>query len=196
MEEHNQPSNSECSSLTGLHQTVYHPWWRCQNRRLCQHRKINSREAVLVIVWVYLLSAYTFFMYVSTLTSGLRVLVDLSTFSQATTLVFCAIAVLSPLAGLVAGVRFGTYKVMRIGLWLMWIGSIATVTILTLQRLLLEHNYTVVSVSLFFPIITVVVGIFAFTVNSIPFGLDQMAAASAEQITAFIHWIVWSVLQD
>ncbi len=92
-----------------------------------------------------------------------------------------------------AGVRFGTYKVMRVRLWLMWIGSIATVAILTLQGLLLEHNYTVVSVSHFFPVIIAILGIFAFIVNSIPFGLDQMPEASAEHITAFTHWFVWSL---
>ncbi len=154
MEEHSQPSSSECSSLTGIHQD---PWWRCRRKRLCQHRKINSREAVLVIVWVYLVSAYTFFMYATTITS--QALDDLGTSSQASILAFCAIAVLSPFAGLVAGVRFGTYKVMRIGLWLMWIGSIAAVTMLTLQGLLLEHNYTVVSVSHFFPVIIAILGI-------------------------------------
>ncbi len=81
---------------------------------------------------------------------------------------------------------------MRIGLWLMWIGSIATVTILILQGLLMEHNYTVVSVSLFLPVIIANLGIFTFIVNSISFGLDQMPEASAEQITAFIHWFVWT----
>ncbi len=144
-----------------------------------------------MIVWMYLVSTYTNLTYTSTMTS--EALDDLSTLSQASILAFCAIAVLSPLAGLLAGVRFGTYNVMRVGLWLMWIGSIATVTMLTLQGLLLEHNYTVVSVSLFFPIIISILGVFAFTVNSIPFGLDQMPEASAEQITAFIHWFVWTL---
>ncbi len=186
MEEHSQPS-SECSSLTGIHQD---PWWRCQRKRLCQHRKIGSREAVLVIGWVYLVSTYTSFMYATTTTS----VNGRETMSHATVLAFCAIAILSPFAGLVSGVHFGTYKVMRIGLWLMWIGSIGTVAMLTLQGLLLEHNYTtVVSVSHFFSIIIAVVGIFVFAVNSIPFGLDQMPESSTEQITAFIHWFVWSV---
>ncbi len=174
MEEHSPPSNSERSSLTGLHQTVSHPWWRCQRKRLCQHRKINSRQAVLVIVWVYLVSTYMSFIYASTITS--EPLNDRGTLSQATILAFCVTAVVSPFAGLVAGVHFWTYKVMRIGLWLMWIGSIATVTVHTLQGLLMEHNYNVASLSLFFPVIIAILGIFAFIVNSIPFGLDQMCS--------------------
>ncbi len=128
-------------------------------------------------------------MYTTTTTS--EALNDLRTSSQASILAFCAIAVLSPFTGLVAGVHLETNKVMRIGLWLMWIGSIAAVTILTLQGLLLEHNYTVVSVSHFFPVIIAILGIFAFIVNSIPFGMSE---ASTEQITAFIHWFVWSML--
>ncbi len=190
MEEHSESSDSEYSSRTGLH--VPQPWWRRPRKRVCQHRKVNSREAVLVIVWMYLVSTHMNLMYASTITS--KALDDLSTLPQATIIAFCAIAAVSPFAGLVAGVRFGTYKVMHIGLWLMWIGSIGTATILMLQGLLLRHSYSVVSVTLFFPVIIAIFGCFAFTVNSIPFGLDQMPDASTEQITAFIHWFVWSVI--
>ncbi len=143
-----------------------------------------------MIVWVYLVSTSMSFIYASTITT--EPLNDGGTLSQATILAFCVTAVVSPFAGLVAGVHFGTYKVMRIGLWLMWIGSIATVSILTLQGLLMEHIYNVASLSLFFPVIIANLGTFAFLVNSIPFGLDQMPEASAEQITAFIHWFVWT----
>ncbi len=83
---------------------------------------------------------------------------------------------------------------MHVELWLMWIGVLANVFILTLQGLLLDGSPNrVISVSLFLVTIVSILGIVAFTVNSIPFGLDQMPEASAEQITAFIHWFVWSM---
>ncbi len=58
---------------------------------------------------MYLVTAYTDLSYAATMSSKAA---DPNFLSQASALAFCVIAVLSPFAGLVAGVRFGTYKVI------------------------------------------------------------------------------------
>ncbi len=160
----------------------------CQQLRkqFRQIRQIKSKGAILVIVWTYLIISHVNFIYESTTPST-------KTLSQGAAIACCIIALLSPFAGFIAGVYFGTYKVMRIGLWLMWIGGAVTVLTFTLQSLLVELTKILEFVSVLIAVLLVIVGFVAFSVNSVPFGLDQMLDGSEKQITAFIHWFIWSV---
>ncbi len=103
-----------------------------------------------------------------------------------------------PVAGWLADVYFGRYKVMRFGMWLMWFAMlVGSVSIVVLSQL---HNqesgisfYVTAGVGYSFGFIVFPIGFSAFAVNAVQFGLDQMPEASANEISAYIHWLVWAI---
>lgn len=98
---------------------------------------------------------------------------------------------LYPLAGWLADTKFGRYRVMKSSIWIMWVACI----ILLIDHLLLQYvkNAHLLSV----PVVVVVyvvnaIALAGFQANIIPFGLDQMEDASAEQYSSFVHWYYWT----
>jgi hypothetical protein len=95
-----------------------------------------------------------------------------------------------PLAGWIADVHYGRYKVILVSLWLMLFGHVAI-----LVAFLVEHfyhapalHYTIYWGAFPVAFLTINVGLAAFQANVIPFGLDQMPDGSTEEVSAFIHW--------
>ncbi len=160
-------------------------------------RKIGSKGAVLAVIWTYLMcttyATYVYHWYSTTFQDTHASVVGLLT---------CSFLLLGPFAGLYASCRFGRYRVVYRGLWLMWSGTFVTTSILLQQNLagiLLQQNETVHvhTILSYFEVVTFAaysVGFMAFSVNIVPFGLEQKPDASDEQTAAFIHWIVWSLL--
>ena len=151
-------------------------------------RKVRSKGAVLVLVWTVL--AYG--CYFSTIQLSSEGLPDFM--SGVPGVVSVIIFILCcPFAGWLADVHFGRYKMMRAGLWLMWVGSIMGVATQLVQfqaptaSTLL--NYTAMVLAGVF----ITIGFTAFIVNALPFGTDQMPDASSEEISAFIHWFVFAI---
>lgn len=98
------------------------------------------------------------------------------------------IALVGPVVGLLASIRFGRYRALHAGLWLMWVGKVITVPLLILEwfypkseQILSFSGYLVAAAGFF-------MGFTLYIVNAVPFGLDQMPDASGEQITAFVYW--------
>ena len=110
-------------------------------------------------------------------------------------LVQCVVtAICCPLAGWLADVYFGRYKVMMASVWLIWCGGVVTVLALLIEyQLLSSVARTAVNYALVLPAsIVTLAGYGAFIVNAIPFGIDQMPGSSADEVSAFIHWLIWS----
>ena len=106
--------------------------------------------------------------------------------------VFILYAVFCPFAGWLADVYFGRYKVMRAGLWLMWVGSIAGV-LAQIIKLEVPDTESILCYSVMvLAAIVFTLGFSAFSVNAMPFGTDQMPDASTEELSAFVYWFVWS----
>ncbi len=105
------------------------------------------------------------------------------------------VTLLGPLAGLIASAYFGRYKTLYASLWLMWSGLMAITVILVLHSVLpdSESLQTVAFSGVVIAEVVYFIGFTGFSVNSLPFGLDQMPDASGDQICAFIHWYVWSI---
>ncbi len=154
-------------------------------------RKIGSKGAVLVIVWTHL--AYASF---GRLFSERAAHLHSDSVSEDFSVGFGVVTLLGPLAGLVASSYFGRYKTLYASLWIMWIGSIAIAAILVLHSVLPDSDAQQIVAFSGVVIAEVVyfIGFTGFSVNSVPFGLDQMPDASGDQICAFIHWHVWSML--
>ncbi len=116
--------------------------------------------------------------------------------TQASSAGLGVVALLGPFAGLIASAYFGRYKTLYASLWLMWSGLMAITVILVLHSVLpdSEAQQTVAFSGVVIAEVVYFIGFTGFSVNSVPFGLDQMPDASGEQICAFIHWYVWSML--
>ena len=99
--------------------------------------------------------------------------------------------VLLVFAGWLADVYFGRYKVMKVSIWFMWLGSVGG-TLLLMIYTLSPHN-ALKYISVIVAYACVIIGLSGLNVNAIPFGTDQMLGASSEEISAFIHWFVWAM---
>lgn len=95
-----------------------------------------------------------------------------------------------PLAGWVADVHYGRYRVLLASLWLMLSGYALIVVPFLIKYFFDPTAMKYVIYLGFFPaaFLTINTGLAAFQANIIPFGLDQMPDGSTEEICAFIHW--------
>ena len=94
--------------------------------------------------------------------------------------------------GWLADVYFGRYKVMKVSIWVMWLGSVGGTLLLVIYTFLSSHD-VLKYISIVVAYIGTAIGLPGFIVNAVPFGTDQMLGASSEEITAFIHWFVWAM---
>ena len=189
-----QPSASTSSYQTGDRSHLIPVTTGQVKRRQCYHgiRKIKSKGAILVLISSCLVygTAYSVYAMSKSEYEG-RVLQDGPGVAG-----IIVLALFSPLAGWLADVHYGRYKVMRTGLWLMWVGMLFFGITLILfphygqtpiGKILLNYG------GLFPGAILFTAGLTAFSVNALQFGVDQMPDASAEELSAFIHWFVWAM---
>ena len=115
-----------------------------------------------------------------------------------------------PLAGYLADVRFGRYKVVMCGLKTMW-GSLLSLIIcgvvicsIGLPVILLKCSpsfcsifiYTfdvLANVLIFVAFVAVLIGFAAFAANVIQFGIDQLQDSPARDCFLFIHWFLFTL---
>ena len=99
-------------------------------------------------------------------------------------------AVLYVFAGWLADVYFGRYKVIKVSIWVMWLGSVCGTLLLMIYLLSPHDALRYISVVVAYACVTI--GSTGLIVNAVPFGTDQMLGASSEEISSFIHWFVWA----
>ena len=163
----------------------------CRNKR---PRFIKSKGAVLVLIITCMINVS----YNAALGGMMSVFFkEILHITEAGVLVFLGIIFVRalpqlayPLAGWVADVHYGRYKVILVSLWLMLSGHI-----IILIAFLVKYFYDppVLEYIVYwgiFPATFLIIntGLAAFQANVIPFGLDQMPDGSTEEVSAFIHW--------
>ncbi len=181
-----------CSQASVQEQPLLQQPQPIKPKRCCRHlhiRKVRSKGAVVVLVWVYFLMLS----YINPMYNIVNTKITVQGLSlQVHTISGIVVFLIGPLAGQVATVYCGRYRVVSWSLWIIWIGSIATVPILILQRLYPAIQDVVVDVGVVLAETVISFGMAMFFVNCVPFGLDQMPDASGEEIKTFIHWYVWT----
>ena len=147
-------------------------------------RRVKNRGAILILIWSYCISSLYF--YISYNASRVY-----------SYLVFAMLQIsvgfMIPLAGWLADIRFGRYKVIRFSMCTMWISLLLlTISLIVLQSLDL-HNLSKV-LHLF--LVPLALGYGGFQANIIQFGVDQLCDASSSEIKTFITWYSWTIISS
>ena len=160
--------------------------------RLCckvryRPRVLNNKGAILVLVWCFLI----FFM----INYSIRKAVETQGY-LAYALVLAIVGILLPVAGWLADVRFGRYKVICWSMWTMWISAmllaIGYVVVNAMNfKFQNDHTYKKIAIAL---IALIAIGVGGFLANIIQFGVDQLPDASTTEITSFIAWCAWTIV--
>ena len=153
------------------------------NRQLCgcckstyKLRKLKNKGALLVLVWNYLIMSLFYYIMVHTERDKQH---------------YITIGVTLPIAGLLANVYLGRYRVIRWSIWIMWIGAMLnTISSVVAQ---LVDGYGIMNkrciIECLLQAITAI-GYGSYQANIIHFSIDQLHDASTEEILAYISWYV------
>ena len=158
-----------------------------------QVRELKNKGAILILVWNFLVWS----VYNNTTNSALGMKNVTGVRSNLNILFYVgqaiAGAMLMPLAGWLADVRFGRYKIISWSLWIMWLSSL----VVTLSSVV-EHtieSYSGIHTKLVLVFVAFMgVGFCGFQANVVQFGVDQLLDASTIEITSFIAWYAGSFL--
>ena len=141
-------------------------------------RRLKNKGAIVVLIWNFFIAIVCNYLMAFVVPHGL----EISTVAWSLTL---------PIAGWLADIYFGRYKVICWSMWIMWIASmLATLTSVVAQVVTGYHRiYNGISLTMSF---ILAIGFGGYQANAIQFGLDQLQDASTTEITAFISWYVWT----
>ena len=154
----------------------------CCNVPRYQIRRVNSSGAILVVILSYLV------------TSTLYFLLNAGVYEPVPEVWLLPFGITTSIAGWLADVFIGRYKVIHCSVWMMWLLMIA-VTVSSVVGQLDEryyYNYSKIVQSVLFSLVSI--GLGGFQANIIQFGLDQLHDASTTEITSFIIWYVSTLI--
>ena len=162
--------------------------WQCKNlKRTCKRmfrNRVPKGRAPFVVFVLNILESFAFLGGLNLIHYSLFEVDKNVTF---TILMFTAGRVFYPVAGLLADVYLGRYRVINIGLWLFWIGLVIITMSLALEwNFKEEHLYKLPSL-----VATILFMIGSACVEStiIPFGIDQIRqGASSEELSSYFSW--------
>ena len=146
-----------------------------------QTKRVKRKGAILILIWSFLLTSAFFFNESIFTGHDFEVLYNLQLVAGGLTLL---------IAGWIADVYFGRYKVICWSMWIMWAASMMATASSVVAQLVDSYNQVFSYASNVFTIIGTV-GLGGFQANVIQFGIDQLHDASTVEVTSFIRWYVW-----
>ena len=157
---------------------------RYGNTRKC----VSNKAALLILLWNFVVG----------LLSGMLLNPELSIIFLS---IFTLIAIIDftcffPLAGILADIKFGRYKIVVNSLFIVFLSLLLAVGDAVISTIgAVFHWWPLVIVFDVLGGILVImlyVGLIGFTANVVQFGMDQLHDSPAEDNTLFIHWYVWT----
>ena len=142
------------------------------------------KGAVLVLIWCHLVQcAYYLIRHKLIWQTGVNNIV-------APSIALAIMIFISPIAGWLADVHFGRYKVLKWSIWVMW-SSCMLLTMNTVVAKMVNYykHSAIFEVAMF---VLMEVGLVGYISNIIQFSMDQLPDASTEAIVSFIRWITWT----
>ena len=141
-------------------------------------RRLKNKGAILVLIWSYLCLSLAYFYWEISKDNSVSVLVA-----------FCLTL---SIAGWIADVRFGRYKVIYWSMWIMWAALMLATVSSVLVRMVDSYTSNIHSYVNGVLWTIMAIGFGGFQANIIQFGIDQLHDASTDEITSFILWFVWT----
>ena len=112
------------------------------------------------------------------------------------TIGFLVLAIFSPIAGWLADVYFGRYKVIKWSIWIVWSSSLLLTISSVIAELVSGYEHAgsdIVDAAL---LIVMEVGLVGCISNILQFSMDQLPDASTEEIVSFIRWMAWTMFSS
>ena len=143
----------------------------------CRIRRLKNRGALLILLQSFLVSgAFSFHgkqnhrlvFYIQLVAGGLTL----------------------PIAGWLADICFGRYKVINWSMWTIWTTFMLVTASTVIAQFVDTYNYINSYVNGVLMVIGAI-GLGGFQANIIHFGIDQLNDASTSEITSFISWYIW-----
>ena len=110
-------------------------------------------------------------------------------------IVSCIAVCAFPIAGCLADLHYGRYKLVKISMWLTWvcvvIQSVMSIALQATDKLDGSPIFKGMKIAL---LIFTAVGLAGFLSNIIQFGMDQLRDAPTTEITSFIVWYLWTLI--
>ncbi|XP_064384925.1 solute carrier family 15 member 4-like isoform X3 [Halichondria panicea] len=173
---------------------------------------IKSKAAVMILIWTALMSLiyggflnpenYFLLTYLLTRVQSVGPILNSEMIDSGIYAVFAFWLLFYPLAGYLADVRYGRYKVVRCSVCTMWCGVLTVVIggivnaiiILFINSMLLFIFMMVVNCALgFFLLISLLIGFAGFLANVIQFGVDQLNDSPSRDSFLFVHWFLFTL---
>ncbi len=178
---------------------------------------IKSKAAIMILIWTALMS----FIYGGFLnpenyfacSTYLLMLIPISFTSEMMNsciyAVFAFWLLFYPLAGYLADVRYGRYKVVRCSVCTMWCGLLTVIVIgvivnaIVVPIMITNQSYFVSAVSILLIVVNCALALFllisllvvfaGFLANVIQFGVDQLNESPSKDSFLFIHWFLFTL---
>ena len=150
-------------------------------------RYFYSKGAFLVLVWIMLITSATAFLYhMFTKSWGINTSFN---YKEQRFLLIPIIAC-TPIAGWLADIRYGNFKVFRFGALLFFVSTVLTCICLIIEEEGVHPTLTRVAITV--ALLGSYLGVSACIVTALQLGLDQMPDASSDNIISFIKWFIFS----
>ena len=149
----------------------------CYKSSTYRIKRLKDKGALLILVWSFLITGTFNF----TMLHNQGLVFDIQLVVGGLTL---------PIAGWLADIYFGRYKVIHWSMWIMWISFILATASSVVAQLVDMYNHISKYVTGVLMLIGAI-GFGGFQANIIQFGIDQLCDASSTEITSFISWYIW-----
>ena len=159
-----------------------------KDRRFCSYQvqRINSKGAVLMI-WITI-CIYIFWSFVPSGNIYSMVNEVHYNYYQVSHFLALALQLFYPLFGWIADAWIGRYRAILYGLYSLVIGCV----LLTVSIIIKDFESLVPKFILYTSTTVNSLGIDIIYANTLPFITDQMIGASADELSAAVHWWFWS----
>ena len=181
-----------------LGNTVRSSWATLKRRYRNTRKYIISKGALAILVWMFTASTLYYFVFnPETFTANECIDCTFITYIfvyGVLAIIFC----FYPVAGYLADNKYGRYKTVVFGLWLLLPSFIFLAIFIFLVGFLFAPAFPSIRISIIITIIVLVISVIplaistvSFNANVIQLGMDQLYDFPAETQSLFIHWFVW-----
>ena len=156
--------------------------------RFCCHYKIQflrSKGAILVLLWDIIISLYETFLRLL-LVNAIQIVhpTNITEVNNTVLNVIYLVWLCCPLAGMIADVWTGRYKVITASIYI----SICALITGGIGIAVFQYNEQIATVMFWLSVALQYIGIAGFRSCVVPFNIDQLLGESGDQLSAIIYW--------